>query len=270
MGLSISVYLELFAGVSTCMAGGSVRKEILNVHDRESVFLQRYPTAWPGSLFLQGYSTCTAGGSLFIREYSTCMARDHCSYGVPTCMAGSSPFLSGYSICMTGDHCSYRNTQPAWPGVTVPTRFSTRVAGGSLFPRRCSTCMAGGPQLAWPGMSLAQEWPLAQQWLWITWVQQQPMWCAVKNTFEMSMYSKEYAKNTFGDIHVCLWIVSFEQRGCAAIYQCPYKLQFWPYNNLRTDNWIFMTLGLEIMPLDFEHPSWWCTNCMKLKSTIVD
>jgi hypothetical protein len=43
----------------------------------------------------------------------------------------------------------------------------------------------------WPGITVMQQWPSMQQLHRVALVQQRSTWCSVKNTFGMSVYSKE-------------------------------------------------------------------------------
>jgi hypothetical protein len=70
------------------------------------------------------------------------------------------------------------------------------------FSRRRETCMARGHCCVTMGTEVPllehiveKKWPqiiFAQQWSWITLMQQWPMWCGVKNTFGKSVSFKEY------------------------------------------------------------------------------
>jgi hypothetical protein len=88
------------------------------------------------------------------------------------------------------------------PRVSFRFRCSSRssVSPGTLGARPCLSINAAQQWDPWvptivqpsPGIKLVQEWSITQQWPQITLVQQRATWCGLKNTYGMSVYSKEY------------------------------------------------------------------------------
>jgi hypothetical protein len=69
------------------------------------------------------------------------------------------------------------------------------------------------------------EHSVAQQWIWLALVQQWPMWCGVKNTFGMSVYSKEY---TFPVLHNYPAIFT----GVSLVMWSVINMEFWRFIKL--------------------------------------